>query len=77
MDSPVLKALMPMWSVCACGLPMSGRCKWAYNFGPVTFDLGNMTLTLYVSGDGSTPCGHDLGLEILVDSAVSMVSMPT
>ena len=45
-DTVVSKVLMPMWSVCACGLLMRDRCAWTWNFGPVTFDLGGMTLTL-------------------------------
>ena len=58
MDAPVIKLLMTVWPVCACGLPMSGRCALALNFCPVTFDLGDKTLTLCVSdGDGSTHCG--------------------
>ncbi len=42
----VSQVLMPMWPVCSCGLPMRGSCAWAWNFGPVTFDRGAMTLTL-------------------------------
>ena len=48
------KVLMPVWSGYERGLPMKGRCAWAWKFGPVTFDLGDMILTLCVSdGDGS------------------------
>ena len=47
MDTPVPKVLGPVWPGCACGLPMRDRRAWAWNFGAVTFDLGNMTLTLY------------------------------
>ena len=46
MDAPVSRVLMPLWPACACGLPMRGRCAWAWNFGPVTSDLDKMTLTL-------------------------------
>ncbi len=68
MDAAVSKVLMPMWPVCAC-VPTRDRCTWAYNFCPVTFDLGDMTLTLCVSGgDGSTRCG---ALTDLVSSLVS------
>ena len=36
---------------------MRWRCGWAWNAGAVTFDLGDMTLTLCVSdGDASNPC---------------------
>ena len=43
--------------MCVCELPMRCSCALAWNFGPVTFDLGDMTLTICVSdGDGSTPC---------------------
>ena len=58
MDAPVPNVLMPVWPAHACGLPMRCSCAWTWNFGPVTFDLGDMTWTLCVSdGDGSTPCG--------------------
>ena len=57
MDAAVPVVLMPVWPGYACGLPMKGRCACAWHFGPVTFDLGDKTLTLCVSdGDGSTPC---------------------
>ena len=42
----VPKVSMPMWPVHAYGLPMRGDCTGAWNFGPVTFDLGAMTLNL-------------------------------
>ena len=31
---------------CTCGLPVMSICIWAWNIGPVTFDLEGMTLTL-------------------------------
>ena len=31
--------LMPTWPICACELPMSGRCTWEWNFDPVTLTL--------------------------------------
>ena len=46
LDAPVPKVLMRVWLACARGLPMRGRCAWVWNCGPVTFDLGAMTLTL-------------------------------
>ena len=58
MDVPVPKLLMPVWPACACGLPTKCSCAQVSIFGPVAFDLGDMTLTLCVpDGDGSTPCG--------------------
>ena len=44
--APVPRVFMPVWPAWACGLPMRYSCAWAWNFGPVTFDLGTMTLTL-------------------------------
>ena len=43
-DALVPKILMPVWLTCACGLLMWGRYAWLWNFCPVTFDLGPMTL---------------------------------
>ena len=34
------------WNSCTCRLLMRGRCARAWNFGPVTSDLGSMTLIL-------------------------------
>ena len=45
-DAAMAKVLMPVWPVCAGELPMRGRFAQAWDFGPVTFDLGAMTLTL-------------------------------
>ena len=45
-DAAVSKVLMLTWPICACELPMKARCAWAWNFGPVTFNLGAVTLTL-------------------------------
>ena len=39
----VAKVLKPPWSN-VHGPPIQGRCVWAWNFGPVTFDLGDITL---------------------------------
>ena len=47
---------MPVWPACACGLPTEYSCAQVSTFGPVTFDLGDMAITLCVpNGDGSTP----------------------
>ena len=57
LDTPVSMVLMPTWLVGVCGLPMMDRCRWAWTFGPVTFDLGTVTLTLgflWSYSDGST-----------------------
>ena len=66
--APVPKVLMPMWPVCACGLPIMGKCAQAWNFGLVTFDLGAMTMTLCdTGGDGSICCGTATDLVIFLD----------
>ena len=58
MDAPVPKVLIPVLPACTCGLPIKYRCAQVLILGPVTFDLGDMTLTLCVpDGDGSTPHG--------------------
>ncbi len=43
-DAPMSKVLVPQWPICTCRIPMRGRCAWAWNFGPLTFDFGDMTL---------------------------------
>ena len=48
MDASVPGVSMLMWPVCACGLPMKGSCAWAWDFDPVIFDLGAMTLNLEI-----------------------------
>ena len=45
-DAPVLMVLMPIWPVWICGILVRDRCVFVWNFGPVTFDLGAMSLTL-------------------------------
>ena len=62
-NAPVPKVLIPMWSVCACGLPKGLRCVWAWNVGPVTFDLGATTLNLGSSGLFCV-CGIDANMAI-------------
>ena len=56
-DAPVPKVLMPVFPACACGLPTKYSAQVSI-LGPVTFDLGDMTLTLCIPHrDGSTPHG--------------------
>ncbi len=40
--------LMWHWPVWICRLPRKGRHAWACHFVPVTFDLGDITLTLEI-----------------------------
>ncbi len=64
--------LKPMWHVCVCELSMRERCAWAWNLGPVTFDLGSHDLDLgiiVVLSDGST---HDGALPDVVSFLVQM-----
>ena len=42
----VSKVLSQRGPISACNLPIRGTCAWAFKFGPVTFDLVAMTLTL-------------------------------
>ena len=50
-DTAVSKVLLP---TCACRLPMRCRCAWAWTFGSVSFDLGNV-VDGFVSFDANSP----------------------
>ena len=40
-----INANAPMRPICACGLPMRGRCAWAWILVLWPFDLGDRTMT--------------------------------
>ena len=46
LDATASRVLIPMCPICACELSMKHGCAGAWNVGPVTLDIGAVTLTL-------------------------------